>query len=311
VEKQRKTEEQLKVDIFNIYSCYFYESSSDRRQVTFARICKVIISWCTDYLKIKANEMGTEIFDAVNRLVKDGNNNVPKDEDEYFKYLKKVLYRAEKEYFRKNQAGSIHISNNTRRRLRIIDDIITAKESNAGRKLTENERQQYVSQWFSKTDYSKLMNLKKIGSLNVGDDNEIDLLNSEVKPPYMRSASINPIDEYLLKLDMESLKNALEFVLKDRQERSRECYRSLFTAYCIDRSKNFESLVPVLDNEILEAHRKEGKKPKQYEIYLKYHPEAKKDSAEARSSQMLKVFLNKLEKCLKEKNPEIFHFEII
>jgi len=56
--KQRKTEEQIKTEIFSIYSRYMDEPASDRRQVDFAQIYGVIISWCMDYLGIKANEMG-------------------------------------------------------------------------------------------------------------------------------------------------------------------------------------------------------------------------------------------------------------
>jgi hypothetical protein len=305
--KQRKTEEQLKADIFSIYSSYLNDPSPDRRQVHFAQICEAVISWCTDYLNIKANEMGIEIYNAIQRLVKDNNARVPKDESGFFKYLKRVLDNAKNEYYRKNEDSLIQVSRETLRKFKIVEKIITKKESNTGRKLTENERCQYISEWFSVAEYTELMNLLNASSLEIsypknGDIGGIDLLNTKAKPPYMESVSTDPQDEFIAKLDMQDLKNALELVLQKVQDRSRECYRSLFTAYCIDKLVNFEVLAPLLDRKILEIRRKDGEKPAQYEIYMKYHPEVEKKSAEASASKMTKDFLEKLNTALLEKN---------
>ena len=186
----------------------------------------------------------------------------------------------------------------------MVGEIIITKESNAGRKITENERRQCVSEWFGITEYSKLVNLINICSLesvsrNIGYDNEINLLNSKAKPLYMENPSIDPQDEYFAKLGVLEIREALELVLQNTQEKTRECYRALFTAYCIDRSIDFEGLAPLLDSETLETYLKDGKKPKQHEIYLKYHPEAKKTSADAISSKMNKDFFQKLYLILK------------
>jgi hypothetical protein len=288
--KQRKTEEQLKAVIFSNYSCYFDEPSSDRRQVYFRQICEAIIFWCTDYLDIKkANEMGIEIFNAVLRLVKDNNTRVPKDENGFFKYLKKVLFTAQKEYYRdirRNETDNIKISRETLKKLKMVEEMITAQEIQIGKKITEIERRQYISRWFNVVEYTRLTNLIDDGGLETN----------------MRSAATDPQDELLAKFDMENLKDALEQVLLKVQERSRECYRSLFTAYCIDNLVAFEFLTPLLDSETYESYRKDGKKPKQYEIYMKYHPEAEKKSAEVRASTMTKDFLDKLKAAMLEKN---------
>jgi hypothetical protein len=167
-----------------------------------------------------------------------------------------------------------------------VEDIITAKESNIGRKLTENERRQYISEWFGMAEYTELMNLKNTGDLEI----------------YMGGDSTDPQDELLSKLDMQELKSALELALERTQDRSRECYRSLFTAYCINNYKDFEVLVPLLDSKILEEHQKGGENPKQYEIYMKYHHKAEKKSAEAIASKMTKDFIYKLNTILIEKN---------
>ena len=284
--KQRKTEEQLKADIFSIFSRYLSESSSDRRQVYFGRLCEAIISWCTNYLSIKANEMGIEIYNLAQRLVKENNTKTPRDKNGFFKYLKKALYTAKAEYYRHNETGRIDIPRETRKRLKILGDIITTREGNAGRKITENERRQCISEWFGITEYSELLNLINTGSLDFTSNNIGD-------------TSASPQDEYFAKLGVLEIKAALELVLQNTQERSRECYRALFTAYCIDRSIDFEGLAPLLDCEILETYRKDGKKPRQHEIYLKYHPEVKRTSAEAMASKMINDFLKKLYSSLK------------
>jgi hypothetical protein len=136
-------------------------------------------------------------------------------------------------------------------------------------------------------EYTELMNLINAGSFDINPNT---------------SASTDPQDELLAKLDMQDLKNALELVLQKVQKKTRECYRSLFTAYCIDKLVNFEVLAPLLDRKILETHRKGEKKPTQHEIYIKYHPGTKKTSAEARASQMSTDFLEKLNTALLEKN---------
>jgi hypothetical protein len=287
--KQWKSEEQLKADIFGIYSCYLNEPSSDRRQVHFAQICGSVISWCTDYLNIKAKEMGEEIFHSIQRLVKDNNAKVPKDKDGFLKYLRATLENVKKEYYckiRSKETDDIKISKETRKKWKMVKEIITTKESNLGGKLTENERWQYISEWFSMAEYTELMNLKNTGSLE----------------DYMEGPPTDPHDELLKKLRMQCLKDALDLALQRTQDRSRECCRSLFTAYCIDKLVDFEVLVPLLDREILEAHQKDREKPKQYKIYLKYYPETKKAVAEVRATQMSKGFLEKLKTALLEKN---------
>ena len=145
---------------------------------------------------------------------------------------------------------------------------------------------------------------KNVGSITFTTNNgeEIDVLNSKIKSVFEKSTFADPEEEFLIKLNKAIIKGNLEQILNNTQDRTRECYRSLFTAHCIDRSIVIEELMPLLDGEVFNAFLKNGKKPKNYEIYLKYHPEVKKESAEVRSSDMLKKFLENLNKALKEKN---------
>ena len=294
--KQQKTEDQLKTAIYNLYSRYLAEPASDRRQVEFAKIYSVIISWCTEYLGINANEMGIEIYNVIQRLVK-SSSNVPNDETGFFKYLNAALYTAKKEYYRNNKTDCVDIPRDKKRQLQLVKKILATKESNAGRKLTENERRQYISEWFGITEYVDLVNLKKTSSLNFittinGSDNEMSYLDTEVKSIFSENDLFDSKDEYFSKPDMADIINAFMLVFNNMQDRSRDCYRALFTAYCIKKSIDFEGLSILLDNEILEAHQKDGKVPRQHEIYLKYHPDVKKDSAGVRATEMLKKLFN-------------------
>jgi hypothetical protein len=155
-------------------------------------------------------------------------------------------------------------------------------------------------------EYTELMNLKNTGGLeinsyNAGDSDEISRLNSKAKPVCNESASTNPQNEEYAERKRTYIRDALEKVLQNCQDRTRECYRSLFTAHCIDGSMDFEELIPLLDNEILKAYEKDEKVPNNYEIYLKYHPEVQKASAEAIASKMIKDFLIKLQAALKNR----------
>jgi len=144
------------------------------------------------------------------------------------------------------------------------------------------------------------LNLINVGSISYTSNdgvNEIDALN------YADSFSDNPIDEYINKTDMVTVLEAVKSLLGKKQERSRDCYRALFTQYCIKNYKDFEKLYTVLDSKIMEIWQKDMKTPKLYEIYQMYHPNVNKSSAEAMASTNLHEFLSDIETCIKEKNP--------
>jgi len=307
--KQCKTEDQLKAEIFGIYTHYTSESPSDRRQVNFVRIYDKIITWCKVYLRIEADEMGEEIYRVVQRLIKNSDKKVPKDENKFNGYLRAALINAKKEYYRNISIAQEDIPRDIKYKLKLVKDLIAYKESYAGQKLTETQRRQYISELFNPEEYSELLKFTNIGRLefnfnNSDEDDTFDILNSEVKSIFAENDSHNPQDEYFTKLRGKGTSEIIENVLQGMQERSRECYRSLFTLFCINKSLLTEYLIPFLDNKILETYQENGKKPEQQEIYLKYHPRVQKGSAAARSAQMLKDFLDRLE--IASKNSENF-----
>lgn len=306
-----KTEEQIKTEIFNVYLRCRDELSSDRRQVYFGQFCGFIFQWCTNYILFETKEMGVEIVEALERIVKgEKNTKVPKEEKDFFKYLKTALYNARTEYYRNNKPDIIRLP----RILKRMEDIITMQESYAGKKLSEEEKLQCISKWFDKPEekarkYLEFMNVTNVGRLeHYIDGEEVDILESEdLKPPYMPNSYDEPESIFLSKLNASMILDAVESALRNNtQAKTRNCYRALFTAYCINKLRDFNDLIPVLDSEIMEEYRENGKKPEQYEIYLKYYPGRKKDSAAVRASEMNKKFLGNLYTFLKEKNPEIF-----
>ena len=281
----QKTEEQLKADIFNTYSKCREEQSSDRRQVCFGQLCDFIFRWCTSYKIVpKAEEMGLEIFNAVKRIAEKTLN----EEKDFFSYLNKTLKNAEAEYYRKD----ISNINKLPREVKDIEKFISLQENNAGRMLSEEEKIKIISEWYNKTEKKAKECLRRIEnkntvSLTAFDDEEKANLNN------------NPEITFFSKLGKTAdIRKAVESVLQSKQERTRECYRALFTAYCINNSIEFEGATSVLNAEILEKYLKDGKKPDQYEVYKMYHPKVKKESAEVRASEMLKIFLNDLKNAM-------------
>ena len=300
MDKQQATEEKLKTVIYDIYTSLFDETASDRRQVFIGQIWDKIVLWWKkyNYHKIDPKEIGEEIFNVIKRLVKDNNETV-KNKSEFFYILQKSMENAEKEYIRKYKQGSINIPRDKKRKLKELNELIKTREDSLNRKITNNEKEQCISEFFKKQEYIDLLNLVNIGSISyTGNDknDEIDALN------YIYNPSVDPLNEYINKTDMENVLKAVKLLLDKKQERARDCYRAFFTLYCIENYKDFEKLYSVLDNEILETWRKNGKNPKQYEIYQKYHPNAQKSSAEAMASKNLSEFLNDIETCLKNKN---------
>jgi len=295
VVKPLKTEEELKANIFTVYSKYRDEPSSDQRQVYFGQLCDYVFRWCTNYeIFPEAREMGVEIFEALERIVKR-----EIEEKHFFGYLVTTIKNAKNEYYRKN------ISNNIKypRIIRDIEKFISLQENNAERILTEEEKIERVSKWFNKSpkkarEYLGMIDNKNIDSLTYYDNEDKDIPDSKNDPEsiFFSNISVQEIQE-----NAAIIREVLKSVLLKKQDRSRECYRALFTAYFINNSNDFEGIASVLNAEILEKYLKDGKKPEQYEVYKMYHPEVTKESAGVRASEMLKTLLDDIKTALKSK----------
>jgi len=317
-ERHFLTEEQLKTQIFFIYQQCKCESSSDRRQTNFGRLCERIFKWCKEYSFVEiaketindydteADNMGVEICQIVIRLI--NSDKVLENENNFFKYLYKCLDNARTEYYLKSLSGVIKIPRRKLISWKQMQDAIDDTEKRLARKITKDEGDQLISELFGldRKKFETIHSMQNPFSLDFvnNDDEKIDNLNKDVRQPYMMAASNSPSEIFILKHDEHILMEAVKEVLKKRQKRVVECCRALFTVYCMENIKNiknYEKLSMILDNEILEESMKDGNIPNQYEIYLRYHPNVKKRSAEVRSSEILGNFLKDI--CAKLERP--------
>ena len=300
MKERKRTEEQQKDHIFAIFTKCHSETASNRLQIYYPILCGEIYLWYRDYLSTDVDKIGLEITKVINHFIKDDNIlKIPKDKDGFFKYLNASINREKAGFYREyNENDTIKIPKDKKRNLREVEDFIRMKESQLGRKLTYDELIQGITKWFKKQEYVDLLNLINVDSISYTSNdgnNEIDVLN------YADSFSDNPFDEYINKIDKITVLEAVKSLLVKKQERSRDCYRALFTQYCIKNYKDFEKLYPVLDSKIMEIWQKDEKNLKLYEIYQMYHPNVKKSSADAMASTNLREFLSDIETYIKEK----------
>lgn len=314
--KNQKSEEELKADIFNLFFKCRDESSSDRRQVYSGQLCELIFRWCIHYPfnKINAKEMGLEIVKLVLQLVKDNSKaQFPKTQNGFFQYLRKALYNAKADYHRTYESGPIKIPKGKLLKLKKMDEIIRMEESNLGRNLKIEECVKCLSEWLNipkneAIKYFELKKMKNVKSLTINHyDNERNITESEkVMLLYPSALSFNPEVEFFSQINVAKndrvIKESINTVLDNMQNRTLECYRSLLTGFFISNSIDIERFSMVLDTGILEEYRKSGKFPNLYEIYYKFHHNVKKESAEVRASEMLKKLLFDLSLVLKNNN---------
>jgi len=294
----KRTEEEQKDLIFDIFSKCRRETASSRLQVHSSILCEQVFLWHKVFLSADVDKMGLEIVNVINRFTNaETISKIPEDKDGFFKYLAVSIESEKAASFREyNEEDKIKIPKEKKRKLREAEDFIRMTESQLGRKLTNDEQTQCISKWFKKQEYVDLLKVKNVGGLYIGnnENGETNILDSVI------TRSDPTLDDYINKTDIETLRKAVQSVLNKKQKRSRDCYRALFTLHCVEKIKDYEGLYPVLDKNVLEIC-KDGKNPNQYEIYQDYHPKAKKSGAEAMASKNLKEFLKDIKTCLKNK----------
>ena len=311
-------EELLKTQIHNAYLKFFNESSSDRRKVNFAIFLELTNKWCRYYLYNKinkkvieidgiqenqANFMGEEIYIAVNRICKKTDKPILKDKNHFIKHLVTYLKAAKKEFFRNHtKLGSMHIPRITIE----IKKYIEYKESNLGRNMTLNEKIHFISRSFilsEKTaeEYLLYIAREKFDSIEFesSDDNNTKMSSLDFeasKQPYMDGRVKTPEDKIIEKYDRQTIMNAVKNALEKTQIRTKKIKIELFTLDAIKRMKDYECFRPILDTEtieLFEANKEKGKILAPSDIYLKYHPKATHESAEASASTLLNSFHEK------------------
>ena len=293
--------------IFSIFTQCRREQSTDRRQVYFGQLCGQIFKWCN--LK-NIEDMGEEICIVCKRILKEESKaNIPKEKTEFIKYIYTALKTEKANYHRTYESGIIKIPKEKKSKLKDIENVLKMEESNLGKKLSFEEKSQFLYNWFkfNKNDYQKyvdLLNKKYVGSITINEEDKTDLLNIAINAYYDKDINIKNYN--LFSQNIETLCEAVNIILEKKQMRTRDCYKALFTLYCIDNHSDtaeLEGLSSVLDIDLLEAYLKDKRKPTQREIYQKYHSDIKDKGAEARASELLSIFLADLRQYLKEKKP--------
>ena len=289
MEKKQKSEEQCEIDILNFFTKCIGETYSDRRQVYFGQLCDSIFRWYENYVYKKAGEMGLEIINTVSRMVKNDSESIPKEKAQFFKYLRKSLENAKKEYHRNAYRNEDYKRIRLPRIVNEIEKFIEMRENSIGREITNKEKLELISKIFIKTEKRALEYLEMINNKQISSFDSFAVYDE-------------PIDKLLANENLNVILDAVNSVLDKKQKRTRECNKALFTAYCICKGKgnDLEALSPVLDSEILEEYYKTMKKPLYSEIYMKYHRNTKKDSAEARASETIINFRYKLKPLLEK-----------
>jgi hypothetical protein len=312
VEEQPKTEEQQEQQkdiIFNIFSKCRKEIA-DRRLIYYSELCHQIYIWYKDYLYANVDKIGLEIAEVISRFNKDEIIlKIPEDKDGFFSYLYVSIKNEKKSSNRKYvENETVKISSGEKRKLRKVEDFIRMTESHLEKGLTNDELIQGMSGLLKEQKYADLMNLLNIDSTSYtsNDGDEMDALNSTVTPIYNANSIDDPLDVYIINTDMEILREAVKYSLEEiKDEKIRNCNRALFTLHCIDngieKCKDFDKLYPLLDSEMMEIWQKDRKKPKAYEIYQKYHPNASKGTAGGKASDNLRVFRNKIKEYCEHK----------
>jgi len=283
-----RLEENLKAEIYNIFIRCKNESPGSFKQKYCMQFCDLVFRWCKDYLFKEANEMGLEIFKMVRRLVKSKNSDkVSENKEKFFKYLIKSLYNEKKAYFRlpDNKPGVFKYP----RILGEMKTFIDKQECSAGRNFTDDEKIQFISKWFDKSKksagiYLKMMNTEGAGNIHLYDENNKNILDfTKTKQLYIQETCEKSFEAMFIK-------KAVELVLKNSRKNTSEIYKSLFTIHCIKNEINLEEFADILDGNIINTYIESAEIPHQYEIYLRYHPNVSKKSAEARSSEIWKNF---------------------
>ena len=285
--------------------------------------------------------MYLEIWKALKRCLK--SLTAPGDENEWLKYLTSALYNARKKYYSKEDPTGLKVSAKTKKVIKSMEDFLKA----AGTPMTSTKAIQDFSRWHNIDEkkaryYYELMNRPNDISLDIEtEDGEMSILDLDTQLPYLAETSNDPVEKYVQKIlkgkNAPLVYEAIQATLDKQQRRARDCYRALFTVFCIDHGIIFEENPPFIDNEIMEEydggeefkeHRNKllgnnrieyikllrnnriecnitKKKPNQYEVYMKHHPETKQGSAMVLSTKMLRKFLNDLHFALKDEFSEI------
>jgi hypothetical protein len=302
VEEHKQKELKLK-KIEEIYTKYHNEPSSDRRQAYLGQLWEWVFKLCRRHIfYTKTEKMGVEIVDEVKLCA--GKNKTP---EEFMKDLEPALYTARNLSYRNRVEGAIREPRIIKRINKIIED----GTMNKGRELTPDEKVDYISRYIPLRKETILehlisMDRKIINYVQYKEEGkEVGVVESMADHSITMKKPVSaPEKEAMENIEAEIIKNALETVINKYHDKMEPFYRALFTMRYIKNNMNYEKLRPILSADILEMFEKNGKIPAQYKIYMIYHPNAEKSTAETNASQMSKKLYADMKNAIKEKYPD-------
>jgi hypothetical protein len=339
VEEQQKTKEHvIKEEIFDLYNKCLDESAPDRQKLT-VQLWEKIRLWNRKYNKwlnhkyyskleeSTADIFTVEIFAVIKRFIEEEKDKVPKDADGFIRYFVTSLDK-EKAKSTRNESP-VRLPKEKMANLKKLNEGLKKIKKEKGDDFTESEVLNLVTKYFTMSEYTELMSLKnptylELRSLKDDSDEAIfNMLDSTGTSSAFSGSGIlrEPQDEFeeiqnasIVCEALSNMSDIVESLLKKKQKRTRDRYRALFTAYCLNLTKDYDEvkyfgdLIKVLNKEILETYKTEGKKPTESEIYKKYHSKSftgTKKSAESMASTMFNKFFDEFSAIFKKKYPEI------
>lgn len=323
MEERQQKKEELKHKIYEVYSkCY--DPSLDRQKCT-GQLWDLASRWCKEFIlindkeifyeekiktkndkvRISFNEMGEEIFLTIQNFI----NEEKMSKEEFLHSFRAALVNSINLYHRNKAEGALREP----RIKKVIKKIIEDEEANKGRKLTQEEKINHIHELTSLRketilEHLIIMDRKFINFIHDYDDKDEKKVESMAGRSLTAQGPVSdPKTEAIEDSIADIFMNELEDFLNKAQDRTKDCDRAICTLYCVKKIKNYRKIKPILDAEILEMCESGKKLPTQAEIFLKYHPDDEKKSAESLASERIAKFKMNLEKAIKEKYPYLLY----
>jgi len=300
VEKQEQTEEELRTEILVYYTKHLEEPSPDRRSFYLEQLQKSTFKWCRLIFKKKTEEMGVEIVKTIQYCAK--NDKTP---EKFLDDLRSSLNKKAKNLYLNEVKGALREP----RIIRTFRRIIAMEEADEGKKLTQDERVNRILRYipmYEKTirEHLESMDRKFINYVHDHDDEEEIVESMAGHSLSMQGTLSVPEDEAMEDSRARIFMNVMEDFLNKAQDRTKDCDRAICTLYCVKKIRNYQKIRSILDGVILKKWEN-GEQLTQADIFLEYHRDVDKKTAESGASERLAKFKKSLEKAIQEKHPEI------
>jgi hypothetical protein len=302
-------EEFLKINIFNKYLDFKADNASDKQKYAL-QLRDLILRWSNIYFYKDATYIyWKEITDTVFRIAAQDKEKFLNC-DEFIKYLKVCLYHAKAEYYRTEEKKLINLPKGQKHKLKEIIEVITRRECEIQRQLSEYERVKYAAEWFNISEKKIRNYLDNIALINNNGsfDEAIFDNENEINGYIQESVMINQQVESENNIKIHE---AFKSVLENRYKTTKPLICALFTAQKKKKKTGFDWLIDKFDwiseyfnNDIVEFYKIHGKVPTNKEIYKRMHPDVK--NPDQAVSPHFSKFIKDFKSALLERNIRFF-----